>query len=79
MPDDGSMTTIARLLIWGGLGLAAIGGLLLLLGRFVNLGQLPGDFSWTSGNTRIYIPLTTMIILSLVLTLLVNLVLRLFR
>ncbi len=79
MPDDGSVTAVARLLIGGGLGLVALGGLLWLLGRFIHLGQLPGDLSWTSGSTRIYVPLTTMLLLSLVLTLLINLILRLFR
>jgi hypothetical protein len=42
------------------------------------LGRLPGDFSWESGNTRVYVPLTTMLLVSLVLTLVVNLLGRLF-
>lgn len=73
------MEHVARWLIVAGLGLAAVGGIIWVLSRFVNLGQLPGDFSWTSDNVRIYVPLGTMIVVSLVLTILLNLILRLFR
>jgi hypothetical protein len=70
---------IARWLILAGSGLIVIGGLVWVLGRFINLGQLPGDLSWSSGNVRVYVPIATMIIVSLVLTVLLNVVLRLFR
>jgi len=52
--------------------------LLLLTGGISWLGRLPGDIRFTSGRTRVYIPLTSMILLSLVLTLAVNLLRRLF-
>ncbi|PSQ89241.1 MAG: DUF2905 domain-containing protein, partial [Bacteroidetes bacterium QS_8_64_10] len=35
--------------------------------------------SWKSGNTTVYVPLTTMLIVSIVLTVLVNVILRLLR
>ena len=35
-------------------------------------GKLPGDIRFQSGNTRVFIPITSMIIVSVVLTLLVN-------
>lgn len=75
------MTNIGRLLVLLGVGVALLGGLILLLGRLpgLDLGRLPGDFSWESGNVKIFFPLGTMLLLSLVLTLLVNLLLRLFR
>ncbi len=79
MKDVNVADSIARWLVIAGLGLIVIGGLVWLLGRFIDLGQLPGDFSWTSGNVRVYVPLATMIVVSLVLTLLLNLLLRLFR
>jgi hypothetical protein len=37
----------------------------------IPFGKLPGDFRWEQGNTKIYFPFTTMIILSLVLNLIV--------
>ena len=71
--------TLGRGLIYVGLGLAAVGGLVLLLGRFLDLGNLPGDVAYRGERVRIYVPLGTMIVLSIVLTVLLNLVLRFFR
>ena len=64
-----------------GLALIVAGGVILLLGRTpgLDLGRLPGDFSWERGNVRFFAPLGTMLLISIVLTLLVNLLLRLFR
>jgi hypothetical protein len=51
------------------LGLAiTCGGLLMVWG--VPLGRLPGDFSVRRGNFSFYFPLTTSIVVSVVLTLL---------
>jgi hypothetical protein len=51
------------------LGLVITGiGVLILLG--VPFGRLPGDFSVKRGNFAFYFPLTTSIILSILLTLL---------
>ena len=36
----------------------------------LNLGRLPGDFVFKSGNFRFYFPLTTSIVISVVLSLL---------
>ncbi len=71
--------TLGRGLLYLGLGLALLGGLVMLLGRVVDLGRLPGDIAYEGDGVRIYVPLATMIVLSLVLTLLLNLALRLFR
>jgi hypothetical protein len=71
--------TLGRGLLYLGLGLALLGGLVMLLGRVLDLGSLPGDFAYEGNGVRVYVPLATMIVLSLVLTLLANLVLRLFR
>jgi hypothetical protein len=79
MENVNGAEAIARWLILAGSGLIVIGGLVWVLGRFINLGQLPGDLSWSSGNVRVYVPIATMIIVSLVLTVLLNVVLRLFR
>jgi hypothetical protein len=62
-----------------GLGLAVLGGLVVLLGRIMDLGNLPGDLLYEGENVRVYVPIATMIVLSVVLTLLVNLALRLLR
>ncbi|PSQ78621.1 MAG: DUF2905 domain-containing protein [Bacteroidetes bacterium QH_6_63_17] len=72
-------TDLGRLLLYMGLGLALLGGLVVLLGRVVDLGNLPGDLLYEGDNVRVYVPIATMIVLSVVLTLLLNLALRLFR
>ena len=72
-------TDLGRLLLYTGLGLALLGGLVVLLGRVVDLGNLPGDLLYEGDNVRVYVPIATMIVLSVVLPLLLNLVLRLFR
>lgn len=76
------MDNLGKLLLVAGVLLIVAGGVVLLLGRAgIGLGQLPGDFSWQSesGRTRVFFPLATMIVVSIVLTIIVNLVLRLFR
>lgn len=71
--------TLGRGLVYLGVGLAAVGGFVLLTGRVIDLGNLPGDFVYEGENVRVYTPIGTMIVLSLVITVLLNLVLRLFR
>jgi hypothetical protein len=66
------MRDIGRLLLVFGVLLAVIGGGLMLFGRF----HLPGDFTFRSGNVTVYIPIATSIILSIVLTVLLNLFFR---
>ena len=67
------------MLLWGALILGFTGGLLLLLGAAgvrLPLGRLPGDISWRKGNTRIYIPIATSLLISLILTVVLNLLVR---
>lgn len=71
--------TLGRGLIYLGVGVALLGGLVLFLGRGMDLGNLPGDLVYEGDNVRVYVPITTMLILSILLTLLANLALRLFR
>jgi ABC-type transporter Mla subunit MlaD len=59
-----------------GLLIATIGIVLVVLGLLVAtgalfwFGRLPGDIRIESGNTRVYIPITTMLLLSVGLSLL---------
>ena len=55
-------------------------GLLLILGeRIPWLGRLPGDVHLQRGGVTVELPAVTCLVISLVLTLVVNLLLRLFR
>ncbi|NNG12214.1 MAG: DUF2905 domain-containing protein [Halobacteria archaeon] len=68
---------IGKLLLIIGLVIALIGLILTfapgLLGWF---GHLPGDIRIERGNSRIFIPITSMIIVSVLLTLIINLFFR---
>lgn len=62
-----------------GLGVAAIiVGLLVASGVLSWFGRLPGDIRIENDGSRIYIPITSMILVSVALTLIVNLVRRFF-
>ena len=65
--------SVARLLILFGIVLALVGGLLLLLGKVPLLGRLPGDIVIRRETWSFYFPLTTSIVISVVLSLLLSL------
>jgi hypothetical protein len=73
---DVLVTDIGKLLLIVGLVLAAVGALLFFAGGRVPLGRLPGDVVWRRGNTTVYFPIVTCIIVSLVVTLILSLVRR---
>ena len=56
-----------------------LGLILVLAGRIPGLGQLPGDITIQRGNFTLFAPITTMIIVSVLLTLVLNLLARFFR
>lgn len=64
------MDSLAKTLILLGLILAAVGGLILFIGKVPYIGKLPGDISIQRKNFSFYFPLTTSILLSILLTLL---------
>jgi len=63
------------MLLFFGLALAAIGLLLVLIGRSnLPIGHLPGDIVYRGKHTSFYFPLATSILLSVVLSLVLYLV-----
>ena len=62
-------------LIVGGI-IAVVVGLLVWAGAFTWFGRLPGDIRVGGDNVRVYIPLTSMILISVVVTIVINLVRR---
>lgn len=69
------MADLGRILLIVAAVIAAVGLLLLLAGKGI-LPRLPGDLVLGSGDTRLYIPLGTSIVVSVVLTIVLNLILR---
>lgn len=60
---------LGRLLIVAGLGLAALGVVIVALNRLnLPLGRLPGDLVWRGKHTTVYFPWVTCLILSLLAT-----------
>ena len=70
---------IAKLLLLMGGAIVLSGAALWLLSRLPVLGKLPGDIFISKGNFSIFIPIVTMIVLSVILTVALNLLARLFR
>lgn len=66
------------LLILGGVALV-LGLLLVVLARVPFVGRLPGDFQFKWGNVSCYFPLVTGIVLSILATIVLNLVIWLLR
>jgi hypothetical protein len=66
---------IGKLLIGGAVVLLVLGGALYLLGRF-GVDRLPGDLVFRRGNFTLYFPIGLMILLSVVGTIVLNIVLR---
>ena len=66
------MTDSGRILLVFGVLLVLVGGALMLFGRV----HLPGDFTFKTGNLTVVLPIATSIVLSIVLTIAVNLFFR---
>lgn len=65
---------MGKTIIYIGLVLVAVGAVMRYAPWAVSwFGKLPGDIRYQSGSTRVFIPITSMIIVSVVLTVLVNL------
>ena len=67
------MEGLARLLIFTGVALVVIGAVLYASGRFTWLGHLPGDIIIRRDGFTFYFPLTTSVLLSVVISLLLYL------
>jgi hypothetical protein len=74
------MENIARLLMFAGIALFLVGGAVFLAAKFgLPLGRLPGDIRIENGNSTFYFPLATSILVSIVLTILLNVIGRFLK
>ncbi len=75
------MEGLGRLLLIAGGVIAVVGLVIFLLAKAgaPGLGRLPGDILIRRENLTIYVPLVTMLVVSLVLTVVLNLVFKVFR
>jgi hypothetical protein len=66
---------LGRVLLVAGIGVALVGAFLMLGGR-VPFGSLPGDISVQGRNGSFFFPVVSCIVISLVLTVVLNIILR---
>lgn len=69
---------VGNLLIGAGIALVLV-GLLVRLGLFSWFGRLPGDIRVEGDRGSLFVPITSMIVVSVAGSILLNVVLRLFR
>jgi hypothetical protein len=67
------MNDIGKILVLVGLVLVVLGGLLWLGGKLPWFGRLPGDIRIDREHFKLYFPLTTCLLISILLTLLFRL------
>ncbi len=74
------METFARYLIIAGIVLILIGGGVFLVAKLgIPLGRLPGDIRIEGESGSFYFPLTSSILVSVILTIILNLIARFWR
>jgi len=74
------MESIARYLMIGGIVLFLVGGGVYLASKFgIPLGRLPGDIHIEGENGSFYFPVTSSILVSVVLTIVLNVIIKLIR
>ena len=71
---------IVRMLAVFALVLLVVAGLLFLAAKFnISLGKLPGDFVFKRGNFTFAVPLASSLLISIVITVFLNILLALFK
>jgi len=74
------MENIARFLVIGGFILILLGGGVYLAAKFgIPFGRLPGDIHIEGKNGTFYFPITSSIVVSILLTIILNLIARFFK
>ena len=70
---------LGKLLVGAGAIIVLAGVVLLLLGRLTRLGHLPGDIQIARPGLSLRFPIVTSLVVSVVLTVLLNIVFRIWR
>jgi hypothetical protein len=72
---NGRVETLGKVLLVVAVVAAALGAAFLLLGR-AGVDRLPGDLVFRRDNVTVWVPLGTMLLVSIVLTIVLNVLLR---
>ncbi len=68
--------SFGKMFLFIGVIMLLLGGIMLAGGRLFGLGRLPGDIFIQKGNFSFYFPVMTGIILSILLTIIINIIRR---
>ena len=71
-----AVESLGRMVLYIGIIMVLIGGFFILVAKVPWFGRLPGDIVYRREGMTLFIPITTMILVSVVLTLLLNIVWR---
>ena len=71
-----AIESLGRMIIYIGVLMVLVGGFFILVAKVPWFGCLPGDFVYRREGLTVYVPVATMILVSLVMTLLLNIVWR---
>ena len=69
-----AVESLGRMLLYIGVVLVLVGGFFILAAKVPWFGRLPGDIVYRRGGVTIILPITTMVLVSLALTLLLNII-----
>ena len=70
---------LGKVLILIGFSITVIGFIIMFSTKFSFFGNLIGDIKYQNKNMKIYFPFTSMIIVSVILSFIINILYRLFR
>ena len=73
------MDGIGKALIFVGIAIAVLGLAFILAPKIPLLGKLPGDLVFRRGDATFYFPLATSILVSIAVTVILNIAFRIFR
>ena len=71
-----AVESMGRMVLYIGVILVLVGGFFIMVSKVPWFGRLPGDIVWRRDGITIFFPVTTMVLLSLILTILLNIVWR---
>ena len=74
-----SFAEMGKWLVIAGAGMVLLGGVIWLLGRIPFFGNLPGDIRIQTQNFSCFVPLASMIILSILATIVLNIIVRIMN
>ncbi|MFA5629558.1 MAG: DUF2905 domain-containing protein [Dehalococcoidales bacterium] len=72
-----SLESIGKYLIVIGIFIAILGIIIMFWNKILLLGKLPGDIFIDKGNFKFFFPITTGIIISVVITVFINIIIKL--